>query len=326
MKSLAQKYPIVTFLLITFTWTWIFWFGAIPFQDHTLLVTAMVLIGGSGPAIGGILTLSLRNGPSPDLFPKRIITLILVAIAILTLMALRYASGNVTLSVLIVLTAIAASLVGGWVISSAFSSNSEVRARMASILPWRLPLRWTMLGFFFFPALILLAWEIASIVGAEVEYPELWGRPVLEFLPPYALAFGLTFLIQGGNEEPGWRGFMQPELQKRFSPLTAALTVSVTWSLWHLPLWLNGFYGGDLVGGMILGGIYRILLAIFLAWFYNCSGRNVFLMMFLHASFNLMPTFLPTSILGQAALWLIVVAAVTIKDKMWRKLPEPQRS
>jgi len=131
----------------------------------------------------------------------------------------------------------------------------------------------------------------------------------------------VAFLAQGGNEEPGWRGLMQPELQKRFSPLAAALIVSVAWSLWHLPLYLNGFYSGDLVGGMIGGFIFRILLSIFLAWFYNRSGGNLFLMMFLHTSFNTMVNFLPTSDLGLLLLWLIVAVFVIVKDKMWCKSP-----
>jgi len=126
-------------------------------------------------------------------------------------------------------------------------------------------------------------------------------------------------LAQGGNEEPGWRGLMQPELQQRFSPLIAALIVSVAWSLWHLPLYLNGFYPGDLVGGMVAGGIYRVLLSIFLAWFYNRSGGNLFAMVFLHTCFNVMVNFLPTADAGLTLLWLIVVVVVIVKDKMWQK-------
>ena len=139
--------------------------------------------------------------------------------------------------------------------------------------------------------------------------------------PIYALSFALTALAQGGNEEPGWRGFLQPELQKRFSPLVAALIVSAFWSLWHLPLYLNGFYPGDLVGGMLGGAVFRVLLAIFLAWFYNRSGGNLFLMIFLHTCFNAMVNFLPTSDLGLLVLWLVVVVVVVVKDKMYRRLP-----
>jgi membrane protease YdiL (CAAX protease family) len=122
-------------------------------------------------------------------------------------------------------------------------------------------------------------------------------------------------------EEPGWRGFLQPTIQKRFSPLLAALIVSLIWSLWHLPLYLNGFYPGDLVGGMIGSAVYRIFLAIFLAWFYNRSGGNLFLVVFLHTCFNVLVDFMPLSDSIMLLLWVLVVLTITIHDKMWRKIP-----
>jgi membrane protease YdiL (CAAX protease family) len=209
--------------------------------------------------------------------------------------------------------------VGGWVFSSAISDNSEVRTGMASILPWRLPPLWTLFAMLFYPVMILASWGLSTLFGMNAEYPGLWEQPALEILPLYALTFCVTLLIQGGNEEIGWRGFMQPELQKRFSPLVAALIVSVFWSLWHLPLFLNGVYDANLIVGMVSGAIYRIPLAIFLAWFYNRSGGNIFLTMFLHASFNRTPSLLSTSSLMLMALCLIVAVVMVVKDKMWRK-------
>jgi membrane protease YdiL (CAAX protease family) len=333
MKTFTQKHPILTFLLINFAWTWLFWLAAIPLRGQDLILTAVVMIGGFGPAIGGILTLGLKSGLKSDFSPKKLVTMIIASLVVFAIIALRYLVGNIpeydtlatdlTLTPFIVVVAIAASLVGGWVYSSALSRNANIRERMDSILPWRLPVGLTLLGLLFYPAMILVAWGLATLIGADVEYPGLWGKSIMEVLPLYALTFGLTFLVQGGNEEPGWRGLMQPELQKRFSPLVAALIVSVAWSLWHLPLYLNGFYPGDLVGGMLGGFIFRILLSIFLAWFYNRSGGNLFLMMFLHTSFNTMVNFLPTSDLGLLVLWLIVIVFIVIKDKMWRKLTDP---
>ncbi len=331
MKTFSQKHSVLTFLLITFAWSWLFWFAAIPFRGQTLLVMAIVMIGGYGPAIGGILTLGLKSSLTFDLSLKRLLTIAFASAVIFAVMTLRYLAGNIpnyetlaenlALSAPIVAAALIASLTGGWVISSAVSSNTEVHTRMQSMLPWRLPFNRTVLGLFFYPVMILVSWGFASLLGADVEYPGLWGSPVLEVLPLYALTFSLTALAQGGNEEPGWRGLMQPELQKRFSPLVAALIVSVAWSLWHLPLYLNGFYPGDLVGGMIGGAIFRVFLAIFLAWFYNRSGGNLFLMIILHTCFNVMVNFLPTSDLGLLALWLVVVVIIIVMDKMWRKLP-----
>lgn len=329
ISTFARNHTVVTFLIITFAWTWLFWLAAIPFQaQNFLLVIALVMVGGYGPALGGILALGLQDGLRLRLSPKRVLVLVIAAVSIFGLMALRYRVGNVpdyqtladdlTLTAPVVAFALFASLVGGWVFSSAVSRSDDVRVRMRSILSLR-PLNWTLLGLIVFPVMILAAWGLAALLGLGVEFPGLWESPLLEVLPLYALTFGLTAVAQGGNEEPGWRGLLQPELQKRFSPLVAALFVSVVWSLWHLPLYLNGFYPGDLLGGMLGGFIYRILLSVFLAWFYNRSQGNLFVMIFLHTAFNVMVNFLPTSDTGLLILWLIVVIAVVVKDRMFRK-------
>ncbi len=326
----AKKRPVITFLLINFAWTWLFWFVAIPFSDRNdLLVVSLVIIGGYGPALAGIATIGLRSGMRIDLSFKKVVTLVLSAGLIFGVIALRYRAGNIpnfnmlaedlTLNISIVAAALFASLLGGWMISSAVSPNKEIRQRMASILPWRASTGWTILGIIFYPMLILIAWGLAAVLGMGVEYPPLWDKPVLDVLPLYTLIFALTFLAQGGNEEPGWRGLMQPELQKRFNPLIAALIVAVFWSLWHLPLYLNGFYPGPLVSGMISGFIFRILLSIFLAWFYNRSDGNLFAIMFLHASFNVMVNFLPTSDAGLTLLWLLLAIVLVVTGKMYRK-------
>jgi len=331
LRSFAGRRPVVAFLLGTFAWSWLFWLAAIPLRGQSLLVTSIVMIGGFGPALAAVAVLGLRSGRGPDLGARRLFVLAGVAVLIFAVMALRYVVGNVagyetlasdlTLTVPIVMAAVVASLAGGWVISSAVSRNPAVRTRMASLLPTRLNLRWTVFACAFYPVMILVSWGLASLVGADVEYPGLWGRPLLEVLPYYALTFVLVLLAQGGNEEPGWRGFMQPEAQRRFSPLVTALLVALAWSLWHLPLYLNGFYGDELVGGMIGGGVFRILLSIFLAWFYSRSGGDLFLTSILHASFNVMPNFLPTSDLGLLVLWLVVAVAAVVSDKMWRRVP-----
>jgi membrane protease YdiL (CAAX protease family) len=263
-------------------------------------------------------------------------TMFIAALVIFAVMTTRYLVGNVpgyvslpdnlTITPVIILTAIAASLVGGWVISNAFSRQTDIREKLASVLPIRLPLRWTVFALFFFPVMILTSWGGAALLGMQVDYPSGWGLSALQLIPLFLLSFTLTGLAQGGMEEPGWRGLLQPTLQKRFSPLIAALFVSLSWSLWHLPLYLNGFYEGDLVSGMIGSAIYRIFLAVFLAWFYNRSGGNLFLIVFLHTCFNVIVDFMPPSDFVMLVLWLLVVAVIVIKDKMWQKMPEnPQR-
>jgi len=326
----AQTHPVLAFLLITFAWTWLFWLAVIPLRGGTdLLLMLIVLIGGYGPAIGGILTLGLKNGMSLALSRQQLLLLVIAATTILGLMIVRYGVGiipgydrlpeNLALSGPIVFAALGVCLVGGWVIANAIAGNVDIREKMASLLPLHLPWRWTLFALFFFPVLLLLSWGIGATLGQTVEVPALWARSLVEVIPLFLLAFTLTALARGGMEEPGWRGLLQPALQNKFSPLIASLIVALFWSLWHLPLFLNGFYPEPLVAGMVGGGIYRILLAIFLTWFYNRSGGNLLLLVILHTSFNVLVNYLPLSEAVLIVLWLIVVVAIVLKDKMYRK-------
>jgi len=89
--KLAEAYPVLTFLLITFGWTWLFWLAVIPLRGkNDLLLMMIVLIGGYGPAIGGILTLGLKNGLTLALSRKQLIVMVTAAAAIFALMVVRY--------------------------------------------------------------------------------------------------------------------------------------------------------------------------------------------------------------------------------------------
>ena len=41
----------------------------------------------------------------------------------------------------------------------------------------------------------------------------------------------------GGHEELGWRGILQPLLDKKYTYWQSNLIVGSIWGIWHLPLW-----------------------------------------------------------------------------------------
>ena len=134
----AQAHPLLAFLLLTFGWTWLFWLAVIPLRGaNDLLLMLIVLIGSYGPAIGGILTLGLKNGMSLALSRQQLLVLVIAAATIFALMIVRYWVGiipgydrvpeNLTLSGPIVGAALAVCLVGGWVIANALASLSPKR-------------------------------------------------------------------------------------------------------------------------------------------------------------------------------------------------------
>lgn len=58
-------------------------------------------------------------------------------------------------------------------------------------------------------------------------------------IPLYAIPviFLVCTFVGGGNEELGWRGTMQPILEKKTAFPIATLITGIVWSIWHLPLW-----------------------------------------------------------------------------------------
>jgi uncharacterized protein len=79
-------------------------------------------------------------------------------------------------------------------------------------------------------ALAVLVTAEFALAGNELDWSLLDTR-LAAFLP--TLVF--VALLQGGNEEPGWRGFALPRMQDRFTPVRATLLLGGVWALWHLP-------------------------------------------------------------------------------------------
>lgn len=86
----------------------------------------------------------------------------------------------------------------------------------------------------------------AAALTAAILYGARTGSPWYLFI----IAFPVL-IIGGGVEEIGWRGFLQPALERKFPYPIATLMVSALWFSWHLPLWLepsSNHYGDSLIG------------------------------------------------------------------------------
>jgi membrane protease YdiL (CAAX protease family) len=88
------------------------------------------------------------------------------------------------------------------------------------------------------------------------------------------------------GEEIGWRGFLVPELAKRFSFTATAVLSGVIWALWHVPIIIfagynvgTGWYGLAVVSANMIG------LCFVLTWLRLRSG-SLWTGVILHASSN----------------------------------------
>lgn len=84
--------------------------------------------------------------------------------------------------------------------------------------------------------------------------------------PWYLLPLGFLVMLPfvGIAEEAGWRGFLQPELEKRMKFPFSVLTVAAIWDIWHIDQWLDptsNHYGDSLLGFSIQILVWAFALA-----------------------------------------------------------------
>ena len=136
------------------------------------------------------------------------------------------------------------------------------------------------------------SWYIAGIVlpSASVLVATVLARALHQGAPLTAMEALLpTIAIQLGTgalgEELGWRGFLLPLLQRRASPVTSALIMSVLWSLWHSP----SFFFPGLPQVFISPLAFLAMVAafgVFLSLIFNKTRGHVFGTILAHFALN----------------------------------------
>jgi len=191
------------------------------------------------------------------------------------------------------------------IVTAIASGKPAVRALLAKLVLWRVsPSNYLVaIGL---PILVCaLAAASTVVVGHGTFKPTAisWSDLIETFI------FILLFI--GLGEEPGWRGFALPELQRRYSSGLATLLLAAVWALWHLPLMGNEFP---------LAIVPPFLVSLFggafvQTWLFNRSRGSILLQMIFHAMVNTVGAglvfrwFSASDILilwwSNAALWLV---------------------
>jgi membrane protease YdiL (CAAX protease family) len=306
------------YLVVSFALSWAVWIPVLLASRTHERLSDLLVFGTFGPSVAAIL-ISYRGVRLPE--NKPYIRLVCFALTLLLSWTVLVAHASLwdetrlTIGSKILLLWLSA--IPAWIVSTAFSRDGGIRATMRSLLTPR-PIAWHLLGFCLFPALLLLAVFVTRILGGAVHPPTVVGSGSSKALL-VAVEFGYAFLFGGGvSEEPGWRGFLLPRLQDRFSPLVASLLVWFPWALWHAPLDFAGYAGSTFSTYLRARVLILVPLCIIITWVYNRCGRTILSAALFHSAFNVAPDFIPSSNL---AVWMvsIVALAVIVADRMWRR-------
>jgi len=158
----------------------------------------------------------------------------------------------------------------------------------ASLLRWRVGIRWYVLVVAFPLLLMLVAHLIVEL--RDSEFPPPW--PVTNWMAPVG---ALGALLSGSiGEEIGWRGFAQPLLQKRAGALGAAVVLGVIWGIWHLNAELTTIQPlAAFLNDAPRSLLRMVATAILYGWLYIRTGGSLPVVMLAHAGHNIAVDVLP---------------------------------
>ncbi len=197
------------------------------------------------------------------------------------------------------------------VVLTTVDGKPAYRAMRRSGRLWRVPLRWYALALVGLPAVCLAA--AAALPG---------GVDALRSAAPAAMASAfLLYLVVGFFsgplfEEPGWRGFALPRLERSMGPLAGTLLLGALWGAWHLPQFLIPEWaaqnGGSDAGTIGLFLLLVLSLAPLLTWVYNRTGGSVWMAMVTHAGVNASLSVMPVLPSGPMSVGVVAFGLIAL--------------
>jgi len=189
-----------------------------------------------------------------------------------------------------------------------WAAGGSLRSWIGQAFRWRIDLRWWGVVLILPPVVLILGSGIYVALGGPVGLDALPAPAIYLFVMVWGIVWG------GSQEELGWRGFLVPVLQERFSALRTSLVVGVAWAGWHLPLFINPrlTHAGWPLTQQLLWGVTILAGSVLWTWMYNNTGSVLAVAVF-HAGVNSIGIFHPAdrTVLVPGGIpdpWLMILA------------------
>lgn len=158
--------------------------------------------------------------------------------------------------------------------------RSGLRAWARRLWNWKVSWKWYVGILLGVPAAIVLTGLVFS--GGQIQALPLMVVPML------AIGLVAQMVTTGLAEEPGWRDFALPRMQKLVGAPAAALVIGVLWALWHMPLFLTEWGGFPDVPWYrpLAFALFCVTFNVVMSWVFNRTGQSLPMAMLLHVSIN----------------------------------------
>ncbi len=181
---------------------------------------------------------------------------------------------------------LAGPTLSAFIMTATTEGRAGVRHLLRRYVLWRVGIRWYLFALLGVPLIMVLGTMVVS--GGLPNLGALGGP---SYVLSYLAFFVLVFVFGGPLlEEPGWRGFALPRLERLHGPLVGTTVLGVLWALWHLPEFLVPSWAASSGGGgvldIVLFVVIAVAFAIVITWVFNNTRASLLLVMLVHASID----------------------------------------
>jgi membrane protease YdiL (CAAX protease family) len=169
------------------------------------------------------------------------------------------------------------------------------------------------------PLLASILIPVVATTIVWVSYSMVSGKALFDLVAKLSvgslLLMFMDSLIRGPlGEELGWRGYLQIELNKRFSLLKSSLIVGMIWGVWLLPLWfVSGFQGVNLLLYIVFFMIGLVSFSVIIGYIYG-RGGNLLYPILLHQMLNFSGRLLEidelTVLAGSSLMYVLIALGI----------------
>lgn len=211
-----------------------------------------------------------------------------------------------------------------------YRGAAGVRELWCRAFDWRLPgLKWLIVAGLLPVAYTALSQlSISFVAGVPLEFgtgplvAKSLGTVLALFV--YSCTTMTVFIV---CEELGWRGFMLPRLQRKWSALAASIWLAFAWSYWHLPYYLALFFsdagiGYALVRTFVISVFMILPISVLMTFVFNSTQGSVLAAMLFHGVSNSSSRLFGTggkvpdrnveTLVELAVLWLLAIFTVLV--------------
>jgi membrane protease YdiL (CAAX protease family) len=171
-------------------------------------------------------------------------------------------------------------ILAAFIVTAVADGKAGLRRWVRRMTKWRVNWIWYVAAAAGVPAAII-------VTGLAVSNEDIHLPPVA-VLVAYLPSLVVQMVTTGLAEEPGWRDFALPRLQRKFGPLGGTLILGPLWGLWHVPLFLSEWGGWPDITWMRIGEFvaFACVFSVIVTWVFNRTGQSLPLVMLLHVSVN----------------------------------------